>query len=466
MKSNEQKRESWNSNFGFLMAAVGSAVGLGNLWGFPYKIGVNGGFAFLILYLFLVFFTGYILIMTELALGRYTGQSVIQAYTNIRSKYKIVGFLGALAPFFILGFYCYLGGYCTKYMIANFGDIFNASWGVNGVEGADYFMNLVTDRPQSVIFTVIFSLITIIIVSRGVSNGIEKFNKVAMPSLFFILLIIIVRSVTLPGASEGLKFLFNPNMEVFKGTGFITTLSAAGGQMFFSLSIGMGILVTYGSYMKKDQDLEKNSIIIPIADTLIAVMAGLAIMPAVFSSGQDPASGPGLIFMTLQTVFNGMGILGPVFGTLFYFLVGIAALTSSISVLEAIIGSFIDMQLNSGKGNQRVKMAWIFGLLTMFEGILVSLDGLGTYLPPMFGRFSWLDGFDLLSEGLLMPIGAFLTTIFFGWIDREILPAEISINSKFKSEKFYRFCLRYIAPIFTLFILIGQINTFFGLELF
>jgi NSS family neurotransmitter:Na+ symporter len=462
MKEKTQTRESWSSNLGFLMAAIGSAVGLGNLWGFPYKIGMNGGFAFLILYLLLVVFAGYILVMTELALGRTTGQSVVLAYTKVRKQYRIIGWFGAIAPFLILGFYSYLGGYCIKYTVANFGDIFGASWGVGGVDGPTYFAQLMTDRGQSVFYTVLFLLITIFIVSRGVSNGIEKFNKVAMPALFFMLLIVIIRSVTLPGASAGLDFLFKPNFEVFKGTGWITVLASAGGQMFFSLSLGMGIMVTYGSYLPKTENIEKNSFIIPVADTIVAIMASLAIMPAVFASGQDPQGGVGLLYMTLQTVFNKMGAAGPFIGVIFYALVFIAALTSSMSILEAIIGSFIDKGLNEGKGNQRVKMAWIFGLLCMVEGILVACDGLGTYFPKMFGRFVWVDGFDLMAEGLLMPIGAFFTTIFFGWIDRDILPNEVKQGSSFKTEKFYRFCIRWIAPIFTFFVLIGQINTFFG----
>lgn len=466
MEKKKHTRESWGSNFGFLMAAVGSAVGLGNMWGFPYKIGMNGGFVFLLLYLILVVFTGYTMVMTELAIGRTTGQSIILAYRKLSKKYTIIGVFGALAPFLILGFYSYLGGYCIKYAVSNFGDIFGAKWGVSGVAGPQYFERLMLDRPQSAIYTAIFLLLTVFIVSKGVAGGIEKFNKFAMPGLVVMLFIVIIRSVTLPGASAGLAFLFKPDFSVFKGTGWITVLAAAGGQMFFSLSLGMGIMVTYGSYMSKEQSIEKNAFIIPIADTLIALMASLAIMPAVFASGQDPAGGVGLLYMTLQTVFNNMGTLGPIFGTIFYFLVFIAAITSSISVLEAIISSFIDISLNKGKGHARVKWALVFGALTLIEGLLISFDGLGTYFPKFFGKFCWLDGFDLVSEGLLMPIGAFMTSIFFGWIDREILPKEIGESSEFKTKNFYRFCIKWLAPIFTFFILLGQINTFFGLGWF
>ena len=402
MKEHQQKRGTWSSNFGFLMAAIGSAVGLGNMWGVPYKLGMNGGFAFLILYLLLAVFAGYILTMTELALGRYTGQSTVLAYKSIRKQYAFVGWLGMLSPFLILGFYSYLGGYCIKYMLANLGD------------------------------------------------------------MFVMLLLVIARSVTLPGASAGIAFLFKPNFEVFHGTGWISVLSAAGGQMFLSLSIGMGITVTYGSHLAKDANIERSSLIIPLADTVIAVLAGLAIMPAVFASGQSPQGGVGLLYMTLQTVFNGMGGIGPFIGFIFYGLVVIAALTSSVAILEAIAGSFIDDAMNKGKGDKRKFYCWFFGILSAVLGSLIAYDGLGQNLPAMFGKFCWVDGFDLLAEGIMMPLGSLFATFFFGWIDREILPKEIHQGSNFKTEKFYRFCIRWIAPVFTFFVLLGQLDSFFG----
>ena len=463
MGKKNNKRDSFGSNIGFLFAAVGSAVGLGNLWGFPYKLGANGGFAFLLLYLVLVVFAGYVLSMTEVALGRRTGKSVIPAYKKASDgKMTFVGVFSALAPFLILGFYTYLGGYAVKYMVSNFGDFFNASFGVNGEEGSAFFTALYTNQGESIVYTAIFMLATIIVVSKGIDSGIEKFNRYGMPALFVILCIIVVRSCTLPGASEGIEFLVKPNFEVFKGTGWISVLASAGGQMFFSLSLGMGIMVTFGSYMDKNSNIPKSGIIVPACDTLVAVLAAFAIMPAVFAFGMEPGSGPGLLFMTLQNVFNSMGSAGPLFGFLFYLLVVIAALSSSISVLEAIIASFIDSGIEKGKGNKRVFYAWLFGGLTFIEGVLVSLDGLGTYLPPMFGKFCWLDGFDLLSEGLLMPIAALLTTIYFGWIKKGYIEEEIASNVEFKSQKFYTFSLRYVAPLFCLLVLLGQIDTFFG----
>ncbi len=463
MKNTKKNRESWGSNFGFLMAAIGSAVGLGNLWGFPYKCGANGGFAFILLYLVLVVFTGYILMMTELSLGRATGQSIIPAYRKAsEGKMTVVGILSAIAPFLILGFYSYLGGYSIKYAIANLGDLFNSSCGVGGAEGSAYFNGLVANIPESIAYTILFLAITILVVARGVTSGIEAFNKFAMPALAILLIIIVIRSCTLPGAGAGLEFLFKPNWDVFKGTGWITVLSAAGGQMFFSLSLGMGIMVTYGSYMSKSENIPVNGMVIPLADTFVALLAGLATMPAVFSFGIEPGAGPGILFMTLQNVFNSMGSAGPLFGFFFYILVVLAALTSSVSLLEAIISSFIDRDLMAGKANTRKKWALIFGLLTMAEGILVAYDALGTNFPLILGHPNLLDVFDIFTEGLLMPTAAFLTTIY-----KDFIPAEIKEDgTAFKTETFYRICIKFLAPIFTFFVLIGQINTFFHLGWF
>ena len=255
----DNNRGQWGSNFGFLMAAVGSAVGLGNLWGFPYKMGVGGGFAFLLLYLILVVFVGYIMLNTELALGRKTGTGVVGAYRAISTKYTAIGWMGAIAPFLILGFYSMLGGYCIKYAVSNLGDLFNASWGVNSADGGEFFGNFISNQAESSIYTVVFIALTILIVLRGVSKGIEKFTKVAMPALFVMLVIVIIRSVTLPGAIEGLEFMFKPDFSVFQGTGWITVLASAGGQMFFTLSLAMGIMVAYGSYLPKTQDINKNA---------------------------------------------------------------------------------------------------------------------------------------------------------------------------------------------------------------
>ncbi len=461
----QHSKGQWGSSFGFLMAAIGSAVGLGNLWGFPYKMGMNGGFAFLLLYIILVIFVGFVICAGELALGRHSGKGVVGAYESIDKKYGFIGWFGWISPLLILGFYCMLGGYCIKYAIANLGDLFGAGFGIGDADSGVYFTEFYTDQLQTVIYSVIFVLLTILIVRAGVSGGIEKFTKIAMPALFFMLLIVIIRSVTLPGASEGLAFMFKPNWEVFEGSGFISVLAAAGGQMFFSLSLGMGITVTYGSYMKKGDNIERNALIIPFADTVIAIMAGLAVMPAVFASGLDPGQGPGLLFVTLQTVFQAMGSVGPIFGFLLYGLVFIAAITSSIALLEAVSAVIMDKRAEKGKPINRKMTTTVMGLIVMAEAVFVSLDGLGANgFPQIFGQGCWLDSFDLVSEGILMPLGACYMAII---LPTSLVDKELTLEgNSFKTQKFFDFCLKFVAPLMMVLVLVGQIDTFFGWGIF
>lgn len=468
MEHKKNHKGSFSTTFGFLMASVGSAVGLGNLWSYPYKMGKNGGFAFFIVYLVLTFFVGMVLMLAEFGIGRKSGKGVIQAYETINKKYKIVGIFGWLAPLLILGFYTMLGGYCMKYAIANIGDIFGASWGVNGANTGDYFSAFAVDQVQTTVFTLIFILLTMVIVGAGVQGGIERFSVIAMPALFVMLVIVILRSVTLPGAGAGLAFVFKPSFEAFKGTGWISVLSAAGGQMFFSISVGMGINITYGSYMKKTDDLQKNAIIIPFADTLVAIMAAMATMPAVFAAGLDPAQGPGMLFVTLQTVFQSMGGFGPFFGTLFFVLVFIAALTSSIALAETTVSAIIDSQHSSGKKTNRKMSTIVIGIIIAIEGIFISMDGLGgNGFPQIFGQGCWLDSFDLVSEGILLPLGSLLLAIIVGWVHKGYIDDEVEQNGfKFTTKKIWYFCIRWIVPPAMVFILAGQISSFFGLGWF
>ena len=461
----ESHKGQFGSNFGFLMAAIGSAVGLGNLWAFPYKMGANGGFAFLLLYLVLVVFVGYVIMMSELALGRSTGKGVIGAYKSLSEKYAFIGWMGVIAPWLILSFYSMLGGYCIKYAVANLGDLFGASWGVGGMDSGEYFGAFTSDMVQTVIFSLIFVLLTVIIVRNGVSGGIEKFTSIAMPALFVMLVIVIIRSVTLPGASEGLAFMFKPNWEAFQGAGWIRVLAVAGGQMFFSLSLGMSIMITYGSYIPKEQNLERSALVIPLADTLIAVMAGLATMPAVFATGLEPGTGPGLLFVTLQTVFDSMGAVGPFFGFLMYFLVFIAAITSSISLLEGTVAVVMDRYIEKGKKFNRKTITTVMGISIAVTASLVSMDGLGANgFPQFFGQGCWLDAIDLIAEGILMPLGACYMAII---IPTSLVDKEATLNgAQFKTKGFYDFCIKFIAPIMMVLVLLGQMDGFFGLGMF
>ena len=464
----ERKKGEFSSRFGFLMATVGSAVGLDNLWSYPYKMGKNGGAVFLFIYLILTVLVGVVLMLAELGLGRRTGRGVVYAYREIDKKFTFVGIFGWLAPLLILGFYTMLGGFCIKYTVVNLGDFLGASWGLGAADSSAYFAEFSADGIQTVVFTLIFILVTMIIVGAGITDGIEKFSVVAMPMLFGMLVIVIIRSVTLPGAGAGLSFIFKPDLSAFRDFGWISVLSAAGGQMFFSLSIGMGINITYGSYMKKEDDLVQSAWIIPIADTLVAVLAALATMPAVFSAGLDPAQGPGMLFVTLQTVFKAMGRFGALFGVIFYALVFIAAITSSIALAETVVSSLIDWQISHKKPHDRRKITILVGLAVAVMGVFISIDGLGTQgLPQIFGQSCWLDSFDLVSEGILLPLGSLILALILGWIRPHYIDEEFERNGEtFALKNVWQFCIRYIVPPIMVFILLGQISAFFGLGWF
>lgn len=464
-KIQENGNSQFKSGFGFLMAAIGSAVGLGNIWGFPYKMGANGGFAFLILYLALVVLVGYVIMITELALGRKTGKGVVGAYKALSKKYAFIGWMGAISPWLILSFYCMLGGYCIKYAVANLGDLLGAGWGVGGQDSGEYFGAFTSDMVQTVIYSLVFVFLTVIIVRGGVQSGIEKFSSVAMPALVVIMVIVIIRNLTLPGAMEGLKFMFTPDWSAFEGTGWITVLSVAGGQMFLSLSLGMAIMFAYGSYLPKDQNLERNALVIPFADTTVAVMAGMATMPAVFASGIEPTQGPGMLFVALQAAFSATGKLGALFGFMFYALVFIAAITSSISLLEGIIAVCVDRAEEKGKVPDRKKISTFLGITIAVTSTIVSMEGLGANgFPQFFGQETWLDAIDLIAEGILMPLGACYCAII---IPTSMVADEVTLNgNKFRTRSFYEFCIKFIAPVMMVLILLGQLDSFFGLGMF
>ena len=478
----KQERGNWGSNIGFLMAAVGSAVGLGNVWGFPYKMGKSGGFTFLVIYLALAVFVGFVIMMGELSMGRKTGKGTVGAYHALSKKFRWVGRLAVFSPFVIMSFYTVLGAYCMEYLTLNLGDL--AFSGAEVMTGADLFGSMLTNPFGAWIFTVLFILICFFINRNGVSGGIEKFNKIGMPALFVMLVIIIIRSLTLPGAEEGLKFMFKPGYAISAGfidekPGFLTVLATAGGQMFFSLSLAMGAMITYGSYVSKKENLVTNAGIIVIADTLIAILAGLAVIPAAVATyGPSAAlSGPKLLFITLQDVFAAMGKIGPLFGVIFYLLVLIAAISSAISLIEVITTYFMDRAEVKGKQGNRSHIVLGVCLAILVEASIVALDGLGANglwvpLQNQFGIIGeindcWLDFMDFLSEGLAMPLGALLMSIMVGWeIKPKTLLDELHIGSNARIDTFFSICIKFIVPIGMALILLGQIDGFLHLGIF
>ena len=466
------------------MAAIGSAVGLGNIWGFPNKMGANGGFTFLIIYLILAACCGFIVMMGELALGRKTGRGAIGAYKVLSKRFKWLGWLGVLSAFLILGFYCALGGYCLKYVTLNVGNLFHAGFGTGTLDGAGVFGALMANQGEAVIYGLIFVALTMIIVMGGVGGGIEKVCSVGMPALFVMLVICIIRSCTLEGASEGLKYMFVPGWALANGVikeapDFFSVVSTAGGQMFFSLSLGMAAMITYGSYLDKKENLQKNAIIIVVMDTLVALMAGLCVIPGRFAL--DPTGklgGPSLLFVTMQNVFDRMGAAGPIFGILFYLLVVFAAVSSSISLLEAVVAHFVDKARDEGKGDKRKLYSLIGAIGAGILCVIVCLDALGNAgISPadILGMrvdpsdkvptwsADWLDFFDCIAEGILMPLGALLMSIMYGWeLGPEVVHAEATCEGqKFGAYGWFRICIKYITPLAMLLVLYGQIKEFF-----
>ena len=475
-------REGFASNFGFIMAAVGSAVGLGNIWGFPYKMGMNGGFAFLLIYLVLAIFIGIAVMVGELVIGRKTGLSPIAAYRKLSKKFTFLGYMALACPFLILCFYMLLGGmvmrYACGYLLAMFGV---DTWGVADI--STYFGVFTTNGTSMVIWTLVFIVINAVIVAAGIGGGIEKFCNIGMPCLFVILLIVIVYVAVQPGAMGGYQFMFGFNIEPLK-TDFLTVLKTAAGQMFFSLSLGMGAIITYGSYLSKKEKIQKNAVIIVIMDTLVAIMAGMIVMPACYAFlDGNTKGGPGLLFQSMQMVFHNMGgFIGNLMGFLFYFLVFIAAISSSMSLLEAISSAKIDANVEKGKAPNRKKAAIMFSVLVLIFALPVALDGIGAgqaggaVLPTpaeLLGMTGdsirmwndcWLDFYDVLSEGILMPVGSMIMAFAIGWIwkmDFVVEECEAS-GHKFWGKAFFNICYKFITPIGMLFVLYGQITDFFG----
>ena len=471
-------REGFASNFGFIMAAVGSAVGLGNIWGFPYKMGLNGGFAFLVIYLLLAVFVGLAVMVGELVIGRKTGLSPIAAYRKLSKKFTFLGYMALACPFLILCFYMVLGGmvmrYAGGYLLAMFGV---DTWGVTDI--STYFGIFTTNGTSMVIWTLIFIVINAVIVAAGIGGGIEKFCNIGMPCLFVMLIIIIVYVAVQPGAMGGYQFMFGVNFEPLQKD-FLTVLKTAAGQMFFSLSLGMGAIITYGSYLNKKEKIQKNAVIIVVMDTLVAIMAGMIVMPACYAFlDGNTKGGPGLLFQSMQMVFHNMGgFIGNLMGFLFYFLVFIAAISSSMSLLEALTSSRVDRNVEAGKAPNRRKVVIVFAILVAIFALPNALDGIGAGIAgnavmgtpaeilnvPVKGwNDCWLDFYDMISEGLLMPIGAMIMAFAIGWIwkiDFVVEECEAS-GHKFWGKTFFDICYKFITPIGMLVVLYGQITTYF-----
>ena len=445
MSSNSKIRSSFSGSLGFVLAAAGSAVGLGNLWRFPYLAAKYGGGIFLLVYIILAITFGFTLMITEIAIGRKTRLSPMEAFGSLNKKWDWLGKLATLVPVLILPYYCLIGGWVTKYAATmTIGKVSESA-------GDDYFTGFISQTGEPIIWFLVFATITAVVIFLGVSKGIEKFSKILMPALFVLTVALTIYVLTREGAGAGVAYYLKPDFSKLS----IKTILAALGQLFFSMSLAMGIMVTYGSYVKAEDHIEKSTRRIEIFDTLIAFLAGLMIVPAVFAySGGDEAAlgkGPSLMFITLPKVFNEMKF-GSVVGAAFFLLVLFAALTSSVSVMEAIVAG-IDDKFKIG----RKKATVICYLYMIVIGVLCSL-GFGVLSNVTIFNLSILDFLDFVSNSVLMPIVGMMTCILVGFVLKpDLIISEVELNGPFKMKKFYAVMVKWIAPICIFAILISSV---------
>lgn len=447
-----QKRSSFSGKLGFVLAAAGSAVGLGNIWRFPYLAAKYGGGTFLFIYLILAVTFGFTLMTAEIAIGRKTGLSAISAFTTLDKRFKFLGILASAVPIIIFPYYSVIGGWVVKYFF-----VFVTGSG-HTAAGDSYFTDFIGGTFEPIGWFFLFIAVTAVIVGFGVEQGIEKVSKFMMPILVLLTLFVALYGLTIDGAMDGLSYYLKPHMADVSAK----TILAAMGQLFYSMSLAMGIMITYGSYMKKEDHLESSVRQIEIFDTGVAFLAGLMIIPAVFSfSGGDSSAlqaGPGLMFITLPKVFGNMKF-GNVVGTVFFLLVFFAALTSAISLMETIVSILRD------------KLGWTRKGTCVFVTILALVMGVPSSLG--FGPLSFiswmgmsvLDIMDFVSNSVLMPIVAFFTCIFIGFV---IKPSTIADEVKvtdgtFKGEKLFAVMIKWIAPIFLVLILLSSVASALGI---
>ena len=454
MKKRKDKRSTFSGKIGFVLAAAGASVGLGNIWRFPYLAAKYGGGIFLLVYIILALTFGYAMIMAETSLGRMTGKSPVGAYGAFgKSKWRSLGgWINAVIPILIVPYYSVIGGWVIKYLVEYL-------LGHGQRLAADgYFSAFISSGVSTEVCFVVFALFTLTIIFAGVRNGIERVSKVMMPILVVLSLIIAVYSVTRPGALAGVKYFLVPNVRDFS---WMTVVSAMG-QVFYSLSIAMGILITFGSYMKKDVSIEGSTRNVEIFDTAIAIMAGLMIIPAVFAfsggSADNLKAGPSLMFITIPKVFASMG-MGTVVGILFFLLVLFAAVTSSIALTESAVSTFED---EFGWG--RRKSTVIIGIVMLALGSLSSL-GYGPLAGVTIIGMQFLDFFDFLTNSVMMPIAAIATCLLVSKVvGVDAIEQEVTLEGgTFRRKKIFCVMIRYICPIFAVIILLSSVANAFGL---
>lgn len=449
MLQDARDRVTFGSRLGIIFATVGSAVGLGNIWRFPYMLGSNGGAAFLLLYLACALLLGLPVMIAEFYIGRHSKRNAAGAFKVLApgTKWSVIGYNGVLAAFLILGFYAVIAGWTLEYIFQSVtGSLSEKSATEFGLE----FTNFSSGIFRPILWTFLFIGITHCIIITGVKNGIERSSKILMPMLFIILIVLCIRSLTLPGAMAGIEFLFKPDFSKINSS----VLLSAMGQAFFSLSVGMGCLITYASYFNDQTDLQRTALEVTIIDTMVAVLAGIMIFPAVFNFGIEPTAGVELVFITLPNVFSQLPI-GNLWSCIFFILLAVAALTSTISLHEVATA-----YLHEERNITRKRAALI---VSMGIAVLAVLSSLSFGILKNFTIFglTFFELLDYVTAKLMLPLGGMLICIFVGWrIDKKILKAELTNKGtvSFYFFNFYSFLLKYIAPIAIGFIFLNELG--------
>ena len=449
----KEQRGAFTSSFGTMMAVVGSAVGLGNIWRFPYLAGVNGGAAFLLLYLFLILLVGLPLILSEFVIGRATHRGAVGSFKQLapRSRWYLVGYMGVVAGFCILGFYSVIAGWSVRFL---YDSVINANAGQSYDEIAVSFNAFKNTGWQPILLSAGFLGLTAFVVFKGVEKGVERWNKILMPLLIGILVVLCVNSFTLDGFGAGMSFLFSPDFSKITAN---TVLDALG-QVFFTLSLGMGVMITYSSYVVKPENMLRSKGIVTLIDTSIAIISGIAIFPAVFTFGISPTQGPDLIFLTLPNVFGQMAG-GQYVGILFFLLITIAALTSMVSIFEMMT----NYMMEELKMTRRRAVLWLLGTLCLVAALCAQSQVEGSRL--MIGRYNIFDFLDMLSSNYLMTIGGLLIVVFAGWhISEKRMRKVFTTNGDYNNRilPVFRFVIRYVSPVAVAIIFLSKIGLIRG----
>ncbi len=437
-----ETKSGFGSKLGFILAAAGSAVGLGNIWRFPYLAAKYGGGIFLLVYLILSVTFGFTLMVTEIAIGRKTGKSVIGAYSSINKKFGFLGWIAALVPVIILPYYCVIGGWVLKYLT-----VFVTGAGATAADDGTFFSNFIGSTANPTIFFLLFIGLTAIVVLLGVEKGIEKVSKIMMPVLLVLIIGIAIFVMTRDGAMDGVLFYIKPDFSKFS----YKTVIAAVGQLFYSMSLAMGIMITYGSYMRKDDSIEGSVKQIEVFDTAVAFLAGLVVVPAFYMANNGNTdtmkAGPSLMFITLPGIFNDMAG-GQIIGIAFFVLVALAALTSSISLMETVVSVVCEKF-----GMKRTPAVLTVLGISAALGMLSVLGYSDLSHVTIFG-YQMLDFFDYISNNIMMPIVALLTCVLVGYIVKtSFVEEEVELNKQFKLKHLYRVMVKFICPLCMLAIL-------------